>query len=164
MMPSLDRRSKGLAARQAARERVRTTYVDLAAVEARRAELLAAALASAKDQRAGRSADVAAAWAPAIELVLSGMPVAEVAALLEVDQDRLDRLSRQPAGNRQGRRRKAASRRTAGSAADRQSATPAAADRQPALPAPADGRSGGRQADGRELDRLPGRHVAGRTE
>lgn len=156
-MPSLDRTSRGLAARQAARERVATDYVDLAAVEARRAELLAAALA-------GPSADVAAAWAPAIELVRSGMPVGEVAALLEIDQDRLDRLSRQPAGkgNRQGRQRKAASRRTAESAADRQSATPAAADRQSAGSAAADGGSGGRQADDRELDRLPGRPVAGR--
>jgi hypothetical protein len=93
-MPSRDRRSKGLAARQAARKQSALEYVDLAALEAHRADLLAAALASTAALQDTPSTDVAAAWAPAIDLVGTGVPVAEVAALLDIDPTRLDALSR----------------------------------------------------------------------
>ena len=104
-MPSRAKRQRSTQVRNAARARTGERFRDLAAVEARRAELVAAAAAAAAQRRralAGDDEDAAAAATDALvaaagELAAGGIG-SELAALVGVPLDELRRLLRSARG------------------------------------------------------------------
>lgn len=108
-MPSRSKRQRSTAARNATRARAGARYRDLAAGEARRAELVAVAVAAADRRRRALDSDDGAEAAAAteamataaVELSAEGR-TSGLAAMLGIAEDELRRLLRRASRSRSG--------------------------------------------------------------